>query len=121
MTNKIPSGTRKHHQSTKPGVRKRAKCISFFFFFLSSFFRQASSILYNLSWWFTHETAAFLQSSAQPHRLFTKVLQGARNHSLKNYGFQFGMPFFQFHLYTCTLEHHLHVVMTRNHYSRSLN
>ena len=34
MTNKTPSGTKKHHESAKRGTRKTSKMLSFFFFFL---------------------------------------------------------------------------------------
>jgi len=49
----------------------------------------------NLSRWFTHETAAFSTKQCTTPSLFHnfEALQGARSHSLKHYGFQFGMPF----------------------------
>ena len=65
------------------------------FFFFLSFFRRASSILHELFmvvytqnssilFWAVHNPVAF-------HNF--EVSQGARSHSLKNYGFQFGTPF----------------------------
>ena len=49
----------------------------------------------NLSRWFTHETAAFCTEQCTTLSLFHnfEVLQGTRNHSLKNYSIQFGTPF----------------------------
>jgi len=51
----------------------------------------------NLSYWFTHETTAFCMEQCTTPSLFHnfEVSQGTRNHSLKNYGFQFGMSFSQ--------------------------
>jgi len=49
----------------------------------------------NLSRWFTHETTAFCMEQYTTPLLFHnfKVSRGTRNHSLKNYGFQFRTPF----------------------------
>ena len=47
----------------------------------------------NLSRWFTHETAAFSTEQYITPSLFHnfEVSQGACSHSLKHYGFQFGI------------------------------
>jgi len=68
MTNKIPSGTEKHHKSTEQESSKTAKMFSFF---LSS--DGLAQWCMNFSWWFTYETASFFQSSAQPHHFFTTL------------------------------------------------
>ena len=46
----------------------------------------------NFSWRFMHETAVFIWSSAVLFHNF-EVSQGSHSHSLKKYGFQFGMSF----------------------------
>ena len=80
MTNKTPSGARKHHESTKPGTRKRGKM----FFFLLSLDGLAQYCV-NLSRWFTHETAAFYTEQCITPSLFHnfEVSQGACNHHPK--------------------------------------
>ena len=48
----------------------------------------------NLSCWFTHETAFSTEQCTTPSLFHNfEVSQGARTHSLKHYGFQFGTPF----------------------------
>ena len=91
LTNKTPSGAEKHHESTQPNSSKTAKL--FFFFLLSS--DGLAQYCVNLSRWFTHETAAFSTEQCTTPSLFHnfEVSQGARSHSLKHYGFQFGTPF----------------------------
>jgi len=87
MTNKTPSGARKHCKSTKQRTRKtKAKCFSS---------DRLAQYCMNLSRWFTHKTAAFcteLCTTPLPFHNF-EVSRGTCNHSLKNYGFQFGTPF----------------------------
>ena len=91
MTNKTPNGARKHRESTQPNSSKTAK---FFFIFFLSFFRRASSIL-RQPLTLVHETAAFSTEQCTTPSLFHnfEASQGARSHSLKHYGFQFGTPF----------------------------
>jgi len=95
MTNKTPNGARKHRESTQPNSSKTAKL--FFFFFLSFFLSSDGLAQHcvNLSRWFTHETAAFSTEQCTTPSLFHnfEVSQGARSHSLKHYGFEFGTPF----------------------------
>ena len=85
MTNKTPSGAEKHHESSEPQSSKTTKM---FFFLLSS--DGLAQYCVNLSRWFMHETAAFYTEQCTTPSLFHKfeVSQGARSHSLKNYGFQ---------------------------------
>jgi len=73
-----------------------------FFFFLSS--DGVAQCCINLSRWFTHKTAAFFtEQCTTPSLLHNfEVSQGACSHSLKHYGFQFGMPFSIFVLRMCT-------------------
>jgi len=74
MTNKIPNGAEKHHESTIPEEAKQQK------YFSSSFFRRTSSV-----WWFTHETAHFIHAEqcTTPSLFYNlEVSQGAYNHSL---------------------------------------
>jgi len=87
MTNKTPNGTRKHRENTQPNSSKTAKLFS------SS--DGLAQYCVNLSRWFTHETAAFSTEQCTTPSLFHnfEVSQGARSHSLKHYGFQFGTPF----------------------------
>jgi len=118
MTNKTPNGTRKLHESTQPNSSKTAKLFFFFFFFLSS--DGLAQCCVNLSRWFTHETEAFFTEQCTTPSLFHNfvVSLGARSHSLKHYGFQFGTPFLYLY-YACTLKDHL--ATTRNCYSRLQN
>ena len=67
-------------------------------FLLLSFFLSSDGLAQycvNLSRWFTHETAAFSTEQCTTPSLFHnfEVSQGARSHSLKHYGLQFGTPF----------------------------
>jgi len=91
MTNKTPNGAEKYHESTEPESTKTTKL--FFFLLLSS--DRLAQYCINLSRWFMHETAAFYTEQCTAPSLFHsfEVSQGARSHSLKNYGFQFGTPF----------------------------
>jgi len=64
----------------------------------SSFFLSSDGLAQccvNLSRWFMHETAAFSTEQCTTPSLFHnfEASQGARSHSLKHYGFQFGTPF----------------------------
>jgi len=95
MTNKTPSGAEKHHESTEP---ESTKMIKLFFFLLLLLLLSSDGLAQyciNLSRWFTHETAAFYTEQCTTPSLFHnfEVSQGARSHSLKNYGFQFRTPF----------------------------
>ena len=95
MTNKTPTGARKHRESTQPNSSKTAKL---FFFLLLSFFLSSDGLAQycvNLSRWFTHETAAFSTEQCTTPSLFHnfEASLGACSHSLKHYGFQFGTPF----------------------------
>jgi len=93
MTNRTPSGTEKPHESTEPESTKTTKLFFFLLLLLSS--DGLAQYCINLSRWFTHETAAFYTEQCTIPSLFHnfEVSQGARSHSLKNYGFQFGTPF----------------------------
>jgi len=66
MTNKTPSGARKHRKITKPRTRKTGQM--FFFLLL-----QTSSILHEPLMLVYTRNQHFVQSSAQPHRLFTTM------------------------------------------------
>jgi len=67
----------------------------FLSFFLLSSSDGLAHYCVNLSRWFTHETAAFYTGQCTTPSLFHnfEVSRGARSHSLKHYGFQFGTPF----------------------------
>jgi len=66
MTNKTSSGTTKHHEGTKPRTCEMGQM---FFFLLLSSDRLAQCCVY-LSWWFTHETAAFCTEQCTTLSLF---------------------------------------------------
>jgi len=92
VTNKTPSGTEKHHESTEPESSKMAKMFSFLLSSSSEWLAQHSV---NFPQWFTHETAPFCtEQCTTPLFLHNiEVLQSAHSHSLNNYGFHFGVPF----------------------------
>ena len=85
-------GARKHRESTQLNSSKTAKL---FFFLLSSFFRRASSILRQpLALVYARNSSIFTEQCTTPSLFHNfEVSQGARSHSLKHYGFQFGTPF----------------------------
>jgi len=64
MTKNIPSGAKKHRESTEPKSHQTAKM--FFFFF----FRRASSNLRDFHDGFRTKQQHFLLSSAPAHRIF---------------------------------------------------
>jgi len=103
--NNIPSGAKKHHESTEPESHQTAKMFFFLllllllllFFF---FFRRASS---NLRYSFTmvlHKIAFFTEQCTSPS-LFSRfeVTRDYLNCSLKNYGFLYDAIFL--HVYVC--------------------
>ena len=121
MTNKTPSGARKHRTSTKPRTHKTGQM----FFFLSFFLLFSSSdglahYCVNLSRWFTHETAAFCTEQCTTPSLFHnfEVSQGTRNHSFTTMASILGRHFHSY-LYACALKDHL--ATKRNYYLKSLN
>ena len=63
IINNMPSGAKKHRESTKPESHLKAKCFSFFFLF-----RLASSMLYARS--FFVQTAAFYTEQCTNSLLF---------------------------------------------------
>ena len=65
MTNKTPSGVRKHHNSTKPGTRKMGEM---FFFF-----RWASSVLSESLTMVLAQTAAFYTEQCTVPSLFQQL------------------------------------------------
>ena len=86
----------------------------FFFFLLSS--DRLAQYCVNLSRWFTHKTAFYTEQCTTPSLFHNfEVSQGAHSHSLKNYDFQLGTPFFLY--YTCAFKDHLATI--RNCYSRN--
>ena len=98
MTNKTPSGARKHR---KVPNQELAKCFS------SS--EGLAQYCVNLLHWFTHERAAFCTEQCTTSSLVHnfEVSWGSHSHSLKNYGFQFGKPFSL--LFACM---HAHLKLT---------
>ena len=92
ITNKTPNGARKHRESTQPNSGKTAKL---FFFLLLSFFRRASSVLRQLLALVYARNSRIFYGAVHDPIAFSqpRSLQGARSHSLKHYGFQFGTPF----------------------------
>jgi len=78
---------------TRSSQNRRNVFLSFFLLLSSS--DGLAHYCVNLSRWFMHETAAFYTEQCTTPSLFHnfEVQQGARSHSLKNYGFQFGTPF----------------------------
>ena len=105
MTNKTPSGARKHRKGTKPTTRKTAKCFSFFFLLSFLFFLLSSDGLAQYcmtpSRWFTHETAAMhnpiaffttLKSRKALITTHSKTMASSLGHHFHSY------------LYACTLK-----------------
>jgi len=112
MTNKTPSGARKHCKSTKQRTRKtKAKCFSS---------DRLAQYCMNLSRWFTHKTAAFCTELCKPHYLFTtsKSREALVTTHSKTMASSLGRPFHSY-LYACALKDHL--AMKGNYYSKSLN
>jgi len=99
MTNKTPSGTEKHHESTEPESSKMTKMFSFFSLLQTGWL--------NIVWtsrWFMHETAAFyMEQCTTPLLLHNfEVSQGVRSHWLE----KLWLPVWDaiFFIYMCTFQ-----------------
>ena len=118
MTNKTPSGARKHHKGTKPGTHKMGQM--FFFFLLSSSVRLAQYCV-NLSRWFTHETAAFCtEQCTTSSRISTSKSREALITACSNPWLSVWYAIFDY-LYTCALKDHLATkrISTQAHWIRN--
>ena len=125
--NNIPSGAKKHCESTEPESRQMA--IMFFFhflfffflfFFFFFFFRQASSNLCDsITMIFTQNSSIFHWAVHQPIALYRfEVSLGGSNCSLKNHSFQCN---FFFSSSVCMYTNHLAMKLKCNYYTRLLN
>ena len=74
MTKNMPSGTKKHHEHTEPGISTLPS--AFLFFSLVIFFRRASSKLH---------TTFYTEQCTSP--LLFHNFEVSRGSSMKNYGF----------------------------------
>ena len=91
MTSKTPSGVRMHRKGTKPKTCKTGQNYCFSSFFIkraSSILREPLTLVYALN-----SSICMEQCTTPSLFLNFEVSQGARNHSLKNYGFHFVTPF----------------------------
>jgi len=107
MTNKIPSGARKHREGTKPGTLKTGKM----FFFLSSSSSSSDGLAQycpNLWRWFLHETAAFYTEQCTVLSLFSQlpVLRQSAPRTLWNYMASLGRHFVIV-VYACARNRHV--------------
>jgi len=76
MTNKTPSGTEKHHESTESETPKRQNCFSSS---SSSSFLSSDGLAQhcvNLSCWLHTKQQHFILSSARPHCFLTTLKNG---------------------------------------------
>jgi len=105
MTNKSPSGARKHREGTKPGARKTGEM---FFFLLLSSSDGLTQYCPNLWRWFLHETAAFYTGQCTVPSLFSQlqVLRQSAPRTLWNYMASLGRHFVII-VYACAQNRHV--------------